>query len=186
MNTLLYPLLSILVTFIYNNFRDESSVVGEILYFSGTQLPIVVVILLGSIGTFIYFSTASLEFRDLEEFRKSCIRLTIFVLYTVLFYKLCYMIIVDIYKIQELELEIGGYGYIGHDYTTVLSFFSIFTSYLIIDEIYKVKNWIFTEDSTDELIKSKLSFINKIIVGFVSIVASIVAIMVSIKQLIGK
>lgn len=68
-----------------------------------------------------------------------------------------------------------------------LIFFSYLTSYLVVDFvrnlIVKLKNWIFSDSSNDELVKNKLSFINKIIVGFLSVVATIISILISLKQL---
>lgn len=67
-----------------------------------------------------------------------------------------------------------------------LIFFSYLTSYLVVDFvrnlIVKLKNWIFSDSSNDELVKNKLSFINKIIVGFLSVVATIISIWVSLKD----
>lgn len=53
---------------------------------------------------------------------------------------------------------------------------------IIMTTVMRLKKWFFS-DSNDNAIKSKLSFMNKIIVGFISIIGSILAIILTIKQL---
>ena len=62
---------------------------------------------------------------------------------------------------------------------------SYLTCYLIVyivkTSIQKTKRWLFTESENDEIIKYKLSFINKVILGLLAIVSSIVSLILSLK-----
>lgn len=74
------------------------------------------------------------------------------------------------------------------DIISFLIIFSYLASYLIVKFVrnifMKFKNWVFNTNLDDKLVKNKLSFINKIIVGFLSIVVTIVGILVSLKELL--
>ncbi|MGC6767865.1 hypothetical protein ACYSNR_11520 [Enterococcus sp. LJL128] len=55
----------------------------------------------------------------------------------------------------------------------------------IIDKIKKVKNWIVDEgENNNDILKAKLSFINKIITGFIAIVASILGLLLTLNQIL--
>lgn len=64
---------------------------------------------------------------------------------------------------------------------------SILLIYILKSIFIQLKNWIFKTDENDnktiDLIKYRLSFINKLIVGFISIIASILAIILTLKKI---
>ncbi|OFM94507.1 hypothetical protein HMPREF2639_03175 [Staphylococcus sp. HMSC078D05] len=75
---------------------------------------------------------------------------------------------------------------------TILSLilFAFFNSILLIyifkSIFIRLKNWVFKIDDnkTIDIIKYRLSFINKLIIGFISIIASILAIILTLKKII--
>lgn len=65
-------------------------------------------------------------------------------------------------------------------------FNSILLIYILKSIFIRLKDWIFKMDDnkTIDIIKYRLSFINKLIIGFISIIASILAIILTLKKII--
>ena len=71
----------------------------------------------------------------------------------------------------------------------MVSFMITKLSYLlgkkIINQVKTIANWVVDEDtSNDELLKAKLSFINKIITGFLALVASILGLILTLNKIL--
>lgn len=72
-------------------------------------------------------------------------------------------------------------------YLILFAFFnSILLIYIFKSIFIRLKNWVFKIDDnkTIDIIKYRLSFINKLIIGFISIIASILAIILTLKKII--
>lgn len=63
---------------------------------------------------------------------------------------------------------------------------SILITYILESIFFSLKNWIFKlDDNKDlEIVKYRLSFLNKLIIGFISIVASILGVILTLKNIL--
>ena len=108
--------------------------------------------------------------------------------------KLCIIIVTFVvsvfYCIFYFVIYITNDSHLNGKIIVSLYLFALFNSILLIyilkSIFIRLKDWIFKMDDnkTIDIIKYRLSFINKLIIGFISIIASILAIILTLKKII--